>query len=559
MLAAHDSDQDRVTTMPASLDEVRDLRLDAFVDCARSRRLDEYMQYFKSKQHERKRYSWDGRMVPLNVGDADIEPGYYVPLAQRRPSATLKTPRKIVWRFTSMTLGGERFPKINVHGDDEAEDWCQELVRVSMLEAKMVEARNKGGACGTAVVSWAFVDGKPRVNVHSAQRCHVLRWADRDARRPATVLECYRFERTMIVEGKPKLKKFFFARMWTETEETIWDAIPEELAKEGTWPGAVKHYTVEHGFGFCPVYWVQNIDDSENDDGESDYESQLDNFDEMDQIASTVGKGTKGNVDPTLVINADPKTANNGSVRKGSENAIYSEKGADYLTLPGDAFKAAMDWLSEMKADSAETSNVVFPSPEALAKAMSAAALRIIYGPMLTQCDSYRTQYGRAIERIVRDMLDVSRRVLASEPGEVMVTSEGHRIQHLPSITLDDRVIETKNEDGTITQSTKKRSPGSSSNVILNWPPYFPDTWTDIQMAVTASVAATGGKAVLSQETAVKNIAPKFGALNAEEELERIDEDAEKAMERDQVALEGQLKSESLYGSPAAEVRGKDE
>lgn len=542
-----------------SIEEVRGLRLNAFVESGRSRKLDKYDQYFRAKQYDQKLYSWDGRVRPYNDGDADIEPGYYVPLAHRKPSALVHQSRKIVRRFTAMTLGGDRFCEVNVHGDDDAEDWCQELIRVSRLKSKMVEARNKGGACGTAVISWAFIDGKPRVNVHSAQRCFVIRWTDKDARRPAAVMEAYVYKRTIIDRdsGKPVVKDFYHARLWTEDEETIWDPIPEELAKDGTWPASVPRYTVQHAFGFCPVYWVQNLPDSDNDDGESDYEGQLENFDEMSQVSSQIGKGTKGNVDPTLVVK-DSANANTGSIRKGSENAIYSAGGADYLTLPGDAFNAAVEWLREMKAESSEVANIVFPSPTDLAGAKSAAALRVIYGPMLTQCDTYRTQYGDfAIQPIVRDMLEVSRRVMAQEPGEAITTADGQRIQQRPTIVLDDRVVESKDEEGKVVQSTKRRSPGTSSNVVLNWPPYFPDTWADIKLAVDAASVATGMKAVLSQETAVKNIAPKFGAMNAEEELERIEEDMDKAEERAQSQLDNQLRSEALYGDSGNEAQGK--
>lgn len=539
-----------------AVEDVSNLRLDAFVECARSLKLDKYERYFRAKQYDHRKYNWDGKVIPPEGQEADIEPGWFVPLAGRRPSTRIHQARKIVTRFTAMTLGGERFAKINVHGDDEAEDWCQELVRVSRLESKMVEARNNGGACGTAVVSWCFVEGKPRVNVHAAQRCFVLRWADRDERRPAQVLESYRYKRTVIEEGKPKEKEFFYARLWTQDEERIWDPIPVDLARDGTWAAVVSSTAVQHGFGFCPVYWVQNLPDGENDDGESDYEGQIDNFDAMSTVASQITKGTNGNVDPTMVIKDDPNN-NVGSVRKGSENAIYSKNGADYMTLPGDAFQAGIEWLREMRNESSETSNIVFPSPDELSGAKSAAALRVLYGPMLTQCDTYRTQYGKAIEAIVRDMLEVSREVFGTEGGEVFVTPEGQRVQTLPTIELEDRIVEERSEEtGETKQITKKRSPGKSTNVVLNWPPYFPDTWADIALAVEAGSKATGGKAILSQETAVKNIGPKFGALNAEEELERIHEDEEQIAERQNAQMNEQLKAEALYGSNAIAAQG---
>lgn len=543
-------------------EDVKGLRLDAFVESSRAFELDRYDAYYRCQQYDSRTYDWDGRTRPLSAGDADIAPGWYVPLKHRRPSTRIDMGRKIVRRFTAMTLGKGRFPEVNVHGDDDAEDWAQELVKQSRLESKMVEARNNGGACGTSVLSWAFIDSKVRVTVHQAQRVFVLRWIDRDDRRVGAALETYRYQRLMLRDGKPVKVWFYYARFWDEVSETIWEPIPDEKAKDGTWSLGPR-VTVNHELNLCPVYWVQNlpVSGTDADDGESDFEGQCDNYDEICSLSSQLSKGTKANVDPTLVVK-DDRPNNSGSIRKGSENAIYSKGGAEYLELKGEAVRAGIEWLKYMSNEAAEVANIVFPEPEQLlAKATSAAALRILYGPMLTQCDSYRTQYGDfAILPMVRDMLEASRKVLSQAPGPIVRTLDGQRVQQKPTIVLPQKVVEEKNDAGEMTMKLVDRKPGTSTNVSLNWPPYFPDTWVDIGLAVTAATSATKGK-ILSRETAVKNLAPKFGAYNADEEIKRIEEDEDKADERAQATLEGQLTAEGLYGNEGAQVaaRGKDE
>lgn len=533
--------------MPDVIEQLKDLRLNGFVESERAVRLERNDRYFRSKQYDGRIFDWNGNIRGRSETDADISPGYVVPLSGRRPSSPIQQGKKIVKRFTAMTLGKGRFPEINVHGDVDAEDFVNELARAARLESKFVEARNIGGATGTACLSWAFVDGKPRISVHRSQFCSVLKWADRDECRPSVVLKAFRYKRTVIVQGKPQEIWFYYARVWTEQDETVWDPIPEPLAKDGTWASAVDHVTIAHDIAKTPFYWIQNLSCSEEDDGESDFDGQTDEFDAMSALSSQTSKGTTANVDPTIVVK-DDRSSNQGAIRKGSENAIYSKGGAEFLELKGEAVRASVEWLREMKAESAEVANIVFPTPETLAaKAQSAAALRVLYGPMLTQCDTYRMQYGdMGIEPMLRDMLDYARRVMSQPEGKIFTTLEGQRFQERPTIKLRKRVVEQEDKDGKKTQTLVERVPGSSSDVTLNWPPYFPDTWADIKLATESATGAVQGR-ILSRETAVKNIAPKFGAFNTEDELERIERDIDADEARAQETMEKQLKAEDAF------------
>lgn len=515
-------------------------RIDMVALCGSSRcaEIDRLDNYAAGRQYDHLRFDWNGNYQ--NYADAaDIAPGWYVPLKHRKPAVRLEVPRLIVSRFSAMLLGEDRFPQISVEGDDEAEDYVNALAEESQLKIRLQEARDKGGASGTAVISFAFIDGKPRLQVHRSKHIHVLKWADRYDLRPGTVLKCYRYERSVFEAGKPKKKPFYYVRLWTETAEIVWEPVPEDMAKSGAWVSGVQSYAVQHDYGECPVYWIQNLPDSDREDGVADFAGLLDNFDEMNRLLSATSKGTIANVDPTLVVKEDP-SANNGSLKKGSENAIFAKGGAEYLELSGTSINTARELLRALLQYSLDVAGVVLGDADKISgAAKSAAAMRLLYQPMINQCDKLRAQYGQqGIVPLLKGMLKAAKRIGSQEPGPIITTSDGRRVQQKPIVDLEPRVDteyveETDPETGEPTgEKTRKvrtveRSPGSSERITLKWPPYFKPTQQDASAAVQASVAARG--VLVSPKTATKAVQNLFGIGDVEQEL--IDIEAQKQID----------------------------
>lgn len=536
----------------------------------RFKHLDTLEAYYRCRQYESRRYDWDGRMRGYSQV-ADIAPGWYVPLKLRKPSSRYDLARLIVRRFTSMVFGSERFPQLVVDGDDDAQDYVRELARIAKLPGRMQELRNKGGAQGAACASFGFVEGLPRINVHNAKHVTVLKWADKYMHRPAEVLESYSYPRTVWdpKTGRPKEVTMYFARYWDEQTEITWDPIAEPLARSPRWSTG-KSTKIDHGYGFCPFYWVQNLPDCDDVDGDSDFEGMCDTFDQINTLLSATSKGTVANVDPTLVIK-DERANNSGVVRKGSEQAIYSKGGAEYLELRGDSLKAALELLREFKQETLDTTGVVLGDPDKLsAKVQSAAALRMLYMPMITQSDILREQYGTFIVQLMTDMLRAAKMIEGQEPGEITVTEDGQRIQHKPTVSLPKRVesSEAPGEDGKRAEVTRRlvdRVPGESEHITLNWPPYFPNTWTDTKQAVEAVQAARGNSgAIISRRTAVETVAPLLGIADVDQELDDIEDDRaadvaymQEAMGGDEEGGEG--KPGGGNDEPPAKGKGKGE
>lgn len=547
------------TGAPASQGPTADIplvgvRLIELAETARFRDLDRLESYYRCAQDDHKKYDWDGMFLGYGA-EADIAPGWFVPYKRRKPSSRYDLAKVIVNRLTSMLFGSDRFPELRVPGDEDAEDYVKALSEAARLPMRMAEARSLGGSCGTVALSWGFVKGKPRVEVHNAKHCTVLRWTDMSEMRVGAALKAYCYPRRVFENGKLVVKDFFYARYWDETQEIVWEPMTREVASTVMWSNAPRR-VIQHGFGFVPFYWVQNIPDSQDPDGESDYDGLCDTLDEINQLLSATGRGTKSNVDPTLVVKMDPAN-NDGMLKRGSDNVIWSPGGAEYLELRGSSTQVALLLADKLRGYVLDAASVVLADPEKLSgAAQSAQALRILYAPMLAKCDVLREQYTAfAVVPILGDMLKAAKAVSGRKEA---VTSEGARVVVVTEVVLPPRV-----EQSGETVKVTPRTPGTSEDIICNWNPYFAPTWADINQATIAVKAANGDKPVISQETAIAAVQSLFGVTDVASELERIKEQAEDDVKLAQKAMgpgpELETEEKPPFGKKAEEPEAEPE
>lgn len=523
-------------------------------------RLDRLESYYRGTQHDHKQFSWEGMIFGFGQ-EADIQPGWYVPYRLRRPCARYQLGRVMVRRITSMMFGTDRFPELKIENDPDAEDFAKTLATESRLPSRMIEARNEGGAEGAVGISFKFVGGRPRTEVHKAKHCTVLRWADESEWRPAAVLKTYCYPRRIWNKDTKRMEEvmIYHARYWDELREIVWKPIPQQLAETTSW-WRVPRQEVVHGFGFIPFYWVQNTPNSQDPDADADYEAVTDDLDELDQILSATSTGTKANVDPTLVIKEDP-IKNPGALKKGTGNTIWAEGGADYLELSGQATKAGMEMAKEVKSAILDVCGVVMPDEEKLSgAAQSAQAMRILYAPMLAACDVRREQYGEhGIKAVIVGMMRAAKQLASRPPMDTdQATPEGAPVLLQSLVLLPPRMV--KQEDGSV--KAEPRKPGESEDLVLNWNPYFPPTWTDISAATTAANMANGQKPVASQKTTIQALQSMWGVNDVDAELDRINEEADEAAARQQeMFAQAAATSEPATGTEAEPPveRGEDE
>lgn len=497
--------------------------------------LDRCESYLHAAQDFAKRYDWDGRLVV--DGHSPLQPGWQqVPISARRPSVRYDVARIIVERFTALLFGTDRFPGVSIVDDPAAEEFVKWLIDESRIQQRFIQARSLGGAVGTVCASFAYVNGAPRVQVHNAKHCRVLEWADRGDFRARSMLKAYKYPKQVY---DPKARKlvivdYFYARYWDEQREIEWEPIPMDLAKTAEWVTRVPSRVTEHGFGFCPAYWIQNRPCDEDEDGYSDFHGLFENFDEINRLLSSAARAVKANADPTLVVKTSP-AHNEGHVKKGQGAAIFAEAGADYLTIPADAVDALMKTLDQIINGTLDVASVVLVDPDKVKGGqLSSLTLKMLFAPMLAQADVYREQYGEmGLKRILRDMLRAAR-LLGTRPSETIMGDDGGVLAvRRVAITPPDKV--EVDADGKVTRT--KREPGTSEMLALNWNPYFSPTWSDIQAATTAAQTANGGKPLISQRTSIASVQSLYGVTDVERELDAIHEDAEHAVQLAQKAM----------------------
>lgn len=491
--------------------------------------LDTAEAYFRGRQDDGKSYDWNGHLRGFG-NEASIDAGFVVPHSMRRPDARYDLGRLIVRRLTSLVFGQDHFPELRMEGDEAAEDYVRTLASESRLSTRMAEARDLGGAAGTACLSWGFVNGKPRVQVHNPKHVTPLRWADEDELRPAEVLKAFAYPRSYYARDSKRIvtETFWRVRWWDETREITWRAIPQSVAETDRWQ-EWERTEILHNYGFCPFYWIQNRPCSSDYDGEGDFSGQESTIDRINHLMSATTKGTIANVDPTLVVHMDP-AMNLGNLRKGSEQALFSPGGAEYLELKGTAVAAAERQMDRLVNAVLDVCGVIMADPDKLSgAAQSARALEILYAPMLANCDILREQYGEhGIKPIVLDMLRVARRMSTAMPS---VDADGRTVRAV--VVLPPRMVRMEAEgDEEGEEVPVEREPGTSEQISLNWRPYFSPTWADISTAVTAAKNANGGAAVISQRTGAQAVAPLFGVKDVDAEMKQIRSEQDESEER---------------------------
>lgn len=558
---------DQTTTGP-------DFQADAFYAGERAKLLDFRDAYFTARQHDGKIWNWDCRTItaahhPAQPLIGASEPGVYIPMNHRRPSAPFRISRIIVNAFTAMLFGEHRFPTVDSLDPDTA-DFAAELMKVSKLRTRMIQARNFGGANGTAILSWWFEGGRPRVRVHNPRFVHVLKWADADDFEIEHAVELYKYPRTELNPSTKRVEKVYYwhRRDWTTSADVVFRPKKCDEGKRPT-PWVIdEERSVIHSSGSAHIVWIQNLPDEDtfSVDGQTDYGENYEPMDELDQLNSVHVGGIKKNLDPTLQLPIDPEDYAMASIQKGSDHAIAIGAGggqAQYLTLPGDVVTSGKEAVAGLRQQILEATSCVIPDPDkVVASATSSLALKIIYQPMTSKCDIMRDQYGDGIERLLNQMLNVARQHMQDPDAE----TDEQRFVHEPMfdeagnpvvdpdtgerkyeridyrLELESRVIrkEVLDEDGNGTGEfvTREipRTPGRG-RIRLKWPPYFMPTADDRQKETGADMAGTGSKPVLSQESAVRMFAERNG-LDPDEELRRVRADEAREMER-QAASQG--------------------
>jgi hypothetical protein len=404
------------------------------------------------------------------------------------------------------------------------------------------------------------------VDIHNGKGIVVHEWADRSKLRPKHVTEVYRYERDhWDAKKRAYVRELWWRRQdWTETADVVFKEYKVEGSTEPRWE-IDEQLTTIHNDGFCHFIYIQNVPPLEGVDGMPDCDGVWDQMDTLDILMSILARGGVLNLDPTLKLKMDPELVDMAFVRKGSDNALVTGETGDasYLELGGTSVTAGIALFQLLRAQTLESIECVIPDPDKVAAAgTSSVALKMIYAPMLAKCDLLRDQYGKAVRELLRQMLVVAQRLynprtevrLSDDGDEEEVDVEGF-IKLPPKVTVEPVFDENGEETGEETVLMEPHTPGTSTFIELSWGPYFRPTADDTQKTVGTLTQGTGGKAVMSQKTAVELLAALISRdpqTMLEELYKEQDAEAEK-----RAALVGAMGSQP--GQPVAPMEHEEE
>lgn len=571
------------------------LRVSQLPESDRYLELDHSRRYWEASQHDHKKYDWQGKM--RRAGPPNSQPllttetaPFYVPLADRYPCSPVRLGKSIVESFTTLVFGEDRFPEILCKLDADTQDFAQELSRSADLENRMIEARNVGGACGSVGLSWCFAKGLPVVEVHDPKDVWVIEWADEREKVPATVTEIYRYPKDEWDPAKGKMLRnwYWYRRDWDDQTEVVYYPVPYKYGREPDFT-VDEENSVAHGFGLTPFLWVQNLPRSARVDGWADYDGLYDQMNNLDVTSSVIAKGTNLNLDPTLVLKIDQALGMKMGVKKGSDHALWVGTGGDakYLELAGTSVEAGLKVKESERKDILETAQCVLPDPNEIAAAgVSSIALKAIYQPMLGKAGVLRGQYGKGLTKLLEQMVLVSREkwgTVVQVPGSEVDASDEAETDGTWALALPPKTVKAepkapeKPSNPFASRSSKPseepseaeppeepedevvdQSPGEGEHLELTWDDWFPRTAADRSQDLTALGIAAGGKAIVSQQTAVEEAAKVLGR-DPDEEWKRVQaantaDDAKQAEMFKQSATD--LQDQGAVGKPNPFAKG---
>ena len=493
----------------------------------RQQRLNRMYSYFRTQQHDICKLAWDGTPYSDGIERESIAsagflpPGYWdaggqterpVPLRFRRPSAPYHLGKSVVERFTGLLFSESQHPIWTVPGDPKTEDWIVGVTEEASLWANMMQARDMGGSMGSVGLGFKIIDGTPVCEIHDA------RWATPEFDRKTGRVMSLEIRYMEPVEmrnretGEWEDVPHWYRRYIDDQFDVEWKPMPVGDGKtEPDWenPRNVAQ-AVEHGFGFCPVVWIQNLPVLGDTDGDPDCHGCWDFFDCIDAQYSQVNRAGLNNGDPTPWAATDATLA---SVKLGSDGFLKLPAGstAGFLEINGASIKLGMEIADKFRDRALEIACCVLPENTGGREAVTATEVVKRYGPMFSKADRMREQYGNALVQWIQMVVRAARQL--ARPVEVE-DAEGGKRRVIRAITLPPKVVDGKlvpRELGDVEGAVPK----------LEWPKYAVPTPQDVGMAVDAA-----GKAVtlrlISQERGIQHVAEYFNIENVREEVAKI-------------------------------------
>lgn len=412
----------------------------------------------------------------------------YRPLAKRKPCIIYNLPKIIVNDSVSLLFGEGHFPAFRCD-DEKVEEYILYITDKCNVAERMLCAANIG-AIGSVCIIVRVLDGKIDLDVLSTINLEPIF----DQYSPGT-LSGLKEKRKVIgedlrmrgyeIKDEDLKKNFWYIREWTDTEEIYYIPILVGDNREEGLPD--KGRSTVHDLGFIPAVWMKNSANScHYVDGECTFSMAIDISIEINYQLSQLGRMLRYNSDPTMVIK-NPSMLNDQELIKGTKPLMLDDDGdAFMLEIKNGSTQAVLDYAKFLRELALEVLRGNRINPDKLSSLHSGKALQMLNSSLVSLVDEMRLCYGNNGLIKVYDMI-------------LKIASSGlYELRYGMQFEGNLEKVE--------------------ESMRLDWPEWYPPTSQDnLQEAQTLTTLTKSG--IISRETAITNVADKYGIVDIGEEL----------------------------------------
>ena len=422
-------------------------------------------------------------VLPYEFHQERTASGEYIPLRHRRPSVRYAMARVVVEDSVALLFSDGHFPDIEC-ADTTVRNALANLVRDAGLNGVMTEAGLRGSV-GSVALQLRIMRGRVFVTVLDTEFLTPV-W---DPQAPDTLLRVT--ERAKVTGHDLALQgydiddpdaMYWFVRVWDATDESWF--LPGRVGSDAPLLRDDER-SAAHRLGFVPIVWIRNLAGGKGIDGACTFRAAVETGIEIDYQLSQAGRGLKYSSDPTLLIR-EPAGLDGTMVRGASNALVVSEKGdAKLLEIGGTASQAVIDYVRILREFALESVHGNRVDASRLTTPSSGRAIELMNLGLIWLADNLRISYGDGLLRLARMILRASHVFPLSILGETVAS-------------LD-----------------------AGAQLSLRWPEWYPDDALDRQR-VAETVNALVSAELISRETALKTLGPRYGIEDRQAELARI-------------------------------------
>jgi hypothetical protein len=443
----------------------------------------------------------------------------FLPIFKRRPNVPegTMTLRNQISRQAMLVFGAERFPQIET-ANAEGRKILNDFIKEAEVQDRFREAVVLGSVGSVAMhVRVLAPPGKEsRIFIENYPTAYLT--PKYDPYRPDTLIqvtEKYRISGLALAKNgydipKDKLsRQYWFMRIWDINSEvwyTPWT--DDDEIEDGFAPSIDITNTVDHDLGFCPWLWIKNIPIGKRVDGVCQFREALDHAINLDYLESQIVAAVKYTMAPTMVIEQDAKSQGpaqtpvqgegSATVKSPSTILIIDSTGkAYYLEISGEGIEVARQVAADLRKAIVEACHGERIDPEKVTQAhQGAKTIMMMNQPLIGLCDQLRSSYGKALERLLKMVVEIVKvRAGKNYPG-VMINGD----------VIDPAVL------------------GDIRDLDLNWGVYYADTPGEL-MSEASAMDMNLRNGLLSRERAMTTIAGTYKIDDVDEEMAKVKQD----------------------------------